>query len=232
MRHTTFNINRIFVALMCAPVGVIAGGPSTGLIPITELPPNLYNGFPGGLYPAQSNAVPPAHLSAGIAEAAQVVPRDAAGSPDPNGWIVMISVGMSNTTHEFGPFERQEDLNPNRNARLLIVNGAQGGQTASAIKNPAATYWTLVDDRLAALNVTTQQVQVAWVKEANANPLNNFPLHAQELSADLRAVVQVLRDRFRICDCAIFRRVFTAAMRPAGSTRSHRPMKGAFPSNG
>ena len=184
----------ILVALMGAPAWVFAGGPSTGLIPITELPPSHYIGFPGGLYPSQSNVVPPAHLSAGLSEAAQVLPRNAAGVPDPNGWTAMISVGMSNTTHEFGPFERQEDLNPDRNARLIIVNTAQGGQTASAIKDPAAPYWTLVDDRLAALHLTAAQVQVVWIKEANANPPNNFPIHAQELSADLRAVVQVLRN--------------------------------------
>jgi len=43
---------------------------------------------------------------------------------------------------------------------------------------------------------------VVWIKEANAGPPNNFPIHAQDLAADLRAVVQLLRDRFpnlRLC---------------------------------
>ncbi len=202
MSGRILNFCRRIVVFTAAATGSVFAVPSTGLIPITELPPSLYEGFPGGLYPAQSNSVPAAHTSAGLAQAALVQPRNAAGTADPAGWIVMISVGMSNTTHEFAPFERQEDMNANRNARLLIVNGAHGGQTASEIRNPASPYWTLVDQRLAALHMTPQQVQVAWIKETNANPPDNFPTHAQELSADLRAAVQVLRDRFenlRVC---------------------------------
>lgn len=192
----------VLIALLL-PKGLLhAGGSSTGLIPLTQLGTGTHQGFEGGLYPGGSNTLPSAHLSAGLAQAAQVVPRNGTGAPDQDGWIAMITVGMSNTTHESAPFERQEDTNPNRNARLIIIDGAHGGQTASAIKNPAAPYWTLVDERLAAMNLTAQQVQVAWVKEANAGPPNNFPTHAQELSTDLRGVVQVLRSRFpnlRLC---------------------------------
>lgn len=189
-------------ALVAAAEAVFAGGASTGLIPLTELGMGTHQGFEGGLYAGGANTIPPAHLADGLTQAAQVVPRNGTGAADPNGWIVMITVGMSNTTHESGPFERQEDINPNRNARLMIVNGGQGGQTASAISDPVAPYWTIVDERLAALHMTPQQVQVAWIKEANAGPPNNFPTHAQELSDDLRAVVQVMRDRFpnlRLC---------------------------------
>jgi len=173
----------------------LAGGTSTGLIPLTQLS-GQYQGFEGGLYPGGGNTLPSAHLAAGLSRAAQVQPRDPAGNPDPNGWIVMISVGMSNTTHEFGAFERQEDANPNRNARLIIINGAHGGQTASAIRDPGAPYWQLIDERLNTMGLARPQVQVVWLKEANANPPNDFPGHAQALSQDLRAVVQVLKDRF------------------------------------
>jgi len=202
MHRPNWIIHSLMVALVMPPNQARSGGPSTGLSPLTELPPDLHGGFPGGLYPGESNLIPADHLAAGLSQAAQVVPRDGTGAADPLGWIVMISIGMSNTTHEFGAFERQEDLNADRNARLLIVNGGQGGQTASEISNPGAPYWTLLDERLAALHVTSQQVQVVWLKEANAGPLNNFPIHAQDLSADLRTVVQVLRDRFpnlRLC---------------------------------
>lgn len=205
MRADFVNSSRmaaVSYAFLALALRAYGGGISTGLIPLTELPPGSYQGFEGGLYPGGSNAVPAAHLAAGLGMAAQVQPRDAAGQPAPNGFIVMISVGMSNTTHEFAPFERQEDLNTHRNARLLIINAAQGGQTASEIKSPTSGYWNLVDERLAATNVTQQQVQVAWVKEANAGPPNNFPIHAQELAADLRGVVQTMRDRFpnlRLC---------------------------------
>lgn len=173
-----------------------AGGSSTGLIPITELPPKTYQGFEGGLYPGGVNEPPPAHLAAGLERAALVQPRNTNGDPDPDGFIAMISIGMSNTTQEFGPFERQEDLNTARNGRVLIINTAQGGQAASVIANPAAAYWDLVDERLAANGLTPPQVQMAWLKEANALPPDDFPVHAEELSADLRAIVQILKDRF------------------------------------
>src|SRR5262245_26563370 len=81
-----------------------AGGSSTGLIPLTELGTGTHQGFEGGLYSGGSNTPPPAHLAAGLAQANLVVPRGVTGSPDPNGWIVMITVGMSNTAHESGVF--------------------------------------------------------------------------------------------------------------------------------
>ncbi len=202
MSHDRWIRIALSFAFMAVPGFARAGGASTGLTPLTELGTGTHQGFQGGLYAGGSNTIPAAHLAAGLAQAAQVVPRNGTGAPDPNGWIAMITVGMSNTTHESGPFERQEDVNPNRNARVMIINGAQGGQTALEIKNPASLYWTVVDERLAAMHLTPQQVQVAWVKEANAGPPNNFPTHAQDLATDLRGVVQTLRARFpnlRLC---------------------------------
>ena len=79
---------------------------STGLVPLTELGSDMYMGYEGGLYPDGSNDLPAAHLALGQMRADEVIPRDANGNPDPNGWIVMISIGMSNTCHEFGVYER------------------------------------------------------------------------------------------------------------------------------
>lgn len=192
------------MCLASALLGVCAVAQPSN-IPLNDLGPGSYMGFQGGLYPGGLNAVPPAHWAAAMSAARQIVPRDVSGNPDPNGWIVVFSVGMSNTTHEFSPFERQEDLNVSRNGRVIIFNGALGGQTAAAISNPNAAYWQTVANRLAALGLSAEQVQAIWLKEANANPPNNFPLHAQQLRDDLRAVAQVLHDKFsnvRICYCS------------------------------
>lgn len=182
--------------------GAFGGGPSTGLVPLTELGAGTYQGFPGGLYPGSVNEPPPGHAAAAAAAAAAIMPRDAAGAPDPNGFVGLIAIGMSNTFHEFSVFERQEDLNTGRNARVVILNTAHPGQTASTIANSAAMYWTIVSDRIAAAGLTAEQVQVAWMKEANGFPQNNFPVHAQQLRDNLRTIVQILHDRFpnlRIC---------------------------------
>ncbi|MGE0479286.1 MAG: DNRLRE domain-containing protein [Phycisphaerae bacterium] len=195
----------VFVAALAALLAAsvaFGGGSSTGLVPLNDLAAASYQGFPGGLYPGSVNDPPPAHAAAAAVAATQIVPRDAAGAPDANGFVGFIAIGMSNTCHEFSVFERQEDLNTARNARVVILNTALGGQTASAIANPNASYWTVVNQRITAAGLTPQQVQVAWLKEANANPPNNFPIHAEQLRDNLRSIAQNLHDKFpnlRIC---------------------------------
>lgn len=189
----TFNLVASVLGIV-APA--LAGGPSTGLVPLTQLPPANYMGFPGGLYPGESNVPPAVHAAAALAQAALIVPRDAAGAPAAEGKIVMLAFGMSNTTHEFSVFERQEDANPARNGRVVILNTAFGGQTASVLANPGAAYWTGVFQKIAAAGATNAQVQVAWLKEANANPTDPFPLHAQALRDDLASIARNVRDFF------------------------------------
>src|SRR3990172_10406999 len=104
-----------------------------------------------------------------------------AGIPSPDGFIAFIAIGMSKTPHEFAVFEREEDRNPDRNARVVLMDTALGGQSAAVIQNPAASYWTVVQQRLPPLGVSAAQVQVAWLKEADANPPVHFPVHAQTL---------------------------------------------------
>lgn len=84
-------------------------------------------GFTGGLYPDGRNNRPPAHETAGQAIAATILPLNEAGDVDGNGRIVLISVGMSNTSSEFNSFKEKIHLNPNVNPLVKAVNGAQGG---------------------------------------------------------------------------------------------------------
>jgi hypothetical protein len=173
-----------------------AGAQTTGLVPLTDLGAGTYAGFTGGLYPGSANTPPAAHLAAALARAGQIVPRDASGNPSASGWVGMIAIGMSNTTHEFGAFERNADADTTRNARVVILDTGLGGQTATTIANPHAGYWTTLAQRLAAMGLTAAQVQVAWLKEAEAQPPNNFPLHAQALRDTLKVVARNLHDKF------------------------------------
>src|SRR6476469_7142652 len=77
---------------------------SMGFTALTDLGTATYKGEQGGLYPGGSNTMPAAHLKAGMEQAAQIVPRDRDGKPSSGGKIVLMSIGMSNTTMEYQTF--------------------------------------------------------------------------------------------------------------------------------
>jgi hypothetical protein len=169
---------------------------STGLVPLPDLGKGMYQGFEGGLYPGGVNEPPAAHLKAGLKLAKSIVPLDAEGQPSPDGKIVLLSCGMSNTTMEFSVFQKKAAAEPSLNPKLVIVDGAQGGQTARVTANPSANYWKVDDERLAAAGVTAKQVQAVWIKQANARPGEGFPEAAKVLQNDMVATLHVLHDRF------------------------------------
>jgi hypothetical protein len=119
------------------------------------------------------------------------------GQPDPaNGRIILLSIGMSNTTQEYSEFKREADLDPQKNPKVSIVDGAVGGQDATIIRNPNASYWVTVTQRLTNAGVTPNQVEVAWLKEAIAGENRSFPLDAQGLRDALRDIVTIMESRF------------------------------------
>jgi hypothetical protein len=83
---------------------------------------------------------------------------------------------------------------------LTIVNGARGGQDAQAWD--AATdpsYDTVRLNRLAPLALTEKQVQIAWVKQANAGPRDSLPSaqsDAFQLESRLGNIVRALKTRY------------------------------------
>src|SRR5205823_3017431 len=103
---------------------------TTGFVPVNDLGTHLYNGVSAGLYPNGSNNPPAAHLNAAVDVAInQIEPLNSTGSLDrARGKIVLISVGMSNTTMEFSRFVSLANSDAAKNPQLVIVDGAQGGQ--------------------------------------------------------------------------------------------------------
>lgn len=193
----------LFAVLGQPPPPTAAGAPradcsgtATGMVPLDDLGAGAYKGFPGGLYPGGVNVPPPDHLALARSAAAGIAPRDATGSPASDGRVVLLSLGMSNATQEFSAFVQLARADRSLHPRLAIVDGAQGGQTAAVIRDPAANFWTVVDQRLRAAGVSAAQVQAIWLKEANARPTAAFPTHAEALTDDLTAVVGVARQRF------------------------------------
>lgn len=178
-----------------------AAADTSALKPLDELGGGEYRGFQGGLYPDGKNERPAEHETAGLKLAEQVEPLDARGQPDANGKIVLLTVGMSNTSQVSEAFKRQADGDADKNPRLVIVNGAQGGMSADRITNPSdgrsgQKYWSEVDRRLAAAGVSGPQVQAVWMKQAEPGPTQGFPQYAQKLQADMAEIVRILAKRF------------------------------------
>ena len=183
-----------------------------GITPLNELGFTSYSNFPGGLYPNGANTRPPAHEAAGIQIAtSQIVPLDSGGNVNTNtGKIVLISLGMSNTTHEWASgdnvthnltnaFQYRANQDPSKNPQLVIVDGAIGGQDAVTWTNPASLNWSnVVAQKLTPVGLTTNQVQVMWLKEALGGPRNYgyFPGHAQSLQNDLEIILRVAKTKY------------------------------------
>jgi Cu/Ag efflux protein CusF len=175
--------------------------PPADLKPLTDLGPGEYRGHPGGLYPQGRNTRPQSHEDSGRRLAAQVQPLDRGGQPAPDGRIVLLSIGMSNTSQSSTGFRRALREASGINPRVVLVDGAQGGMTAAAIQDPedtrtGARYWTTVDERLRAEGVTRNQVQAIWIKQADAAPSSGFPAYARTLEGELAKIVQILPKRF------------------------------------
>ena len=171
------------------------------LKPLPELGEGKYQGFQGGLYPGGKNQRPSPHEAVGLARAKQIVPLDDDGKPSQKGMIVMISVGMSNTTNVFSTFKGIADADRDMNPKVLIVDCAQGGMSAGRIVDPndggsGEKYWSETDRRLRAAGASPAQVQVAWVKQADPGPNQGFPEYAKTLQTRLAQIVQVLHDRY------------------------------------
>lgn len=174
---------------------------SSKLKPLPELGTGKYRGYEGGLYPGGKNERPADHEAAGLAIAKQVRPLGPDGKPAGDGKIVLLSVGMSNTTQEFSTFVRLAGADRDKNPAVVLVDGAQGGMTAFRIKDPddnasGTKYWSVVDQRLKAAGATREQVQVAWIKQADAGPSSGFPKYAETLRDELRQIVQQMHRRF------------------------------------
>jgi hypothetical protein len=174
--------------------GEMLGKAPTGLMPLTELGTGEYKGEDGGLYGGGSNDPPAEHAAAAKKAVAEITPRDAQGTPSGNGKIVLLGVGMSNTTQEFSRFKELADKDAEKSSQLVIVDGAQGGQAARQWAGESV--YQVVEKRLQASGVTTQQVQVVWLKQANIRPTGDLKEHAKTLENDLGVLVRLLKKHY------------------------------------
>lgn len=183
--------------------------PDTAKVPLNELS-GTYLGFHGALYPA-GNSVPAAHAAAGIARAKNIRPLDTNGNPTATGKYVLLSLGMSNTTQEFcggdvttrcasESFIGQALADPVVNkTTLALVDGAQGGQDAITWTNPGDATYVEAARRLNALGLSERQVQIVWVKQADAGPTKSLPdpnADAYVLESRLGEILRAIKVRY------------------------------------
>ncbi|MEN9633283.1 MAG: hypothetical protein RL077_1687 [Verrucomicrobiota bacterium] len=194
------------------------------LVPLDELT-GTYKGESGGLYPGGRNTPPPVHGAAYLDESNKIQTLDAAGKPAKDGKIVLLSIGMSNTTMEYSHFKKVADADPEKSTDVVIVDGAKGARTGIAwsldgleflpageeqrllgemakvgmnIRKGFGDTWTGAEAKLQAGNVTARQVQVLWIKQAEAKPgtLGEFPAHAKILQASLVNILNIARQHY------------------------------------
>lgn len=218
MTRPTLALLTIVVA---AALNGCAGGPGasgppgadTTKIPISDMASTSarYLGFEGGLYPG-GNAMPAVHSAAGMTRATAIQPLDVNGNPSATGRYILVSIGMSNTTQEFcstaatlpcasWSFMGQAAADPAVNrTTLVIVDGARSGQTASRWTSPTSTeYDRIRDSWLTPSGLSEQQVQIAWVKVANAQPTQSLPSlssDAYTLVSQMATIARTLKQRY------------------------------------
>jgi hypothetical protein len=177
---------------------------TTGLVPLCDMGPNdRYQGEDGGLYSQGRNTPPPDHTQAAQRELARIQPLNAQGQPAPDGKVVLLSIGMSNTTQEFSTFMRLAQRDPSRNPALVIVDGAAGGMDVMAWvedrhSRSNQSPWQNAMDRIQAAGVTPQQIQVVWFKEAKMGPATwgEFPDHARKLADNSIPILNRAKEKF------------------------------------
>lgn len=172
-----------------------AGATSIGATPLTDLTKD-YKGESGGLYGNGGNEPPPALAEAAARSAKMITPLDATGKPSAGGKIVLLSIGMSNTTQEFSAFQTHSDENRRRAKNVVLVDGAQGGQSADRIADPEANFWRTIEQRLRQAEVTSAQVQAIWFKQAFPGPRAAFPAEARRLQGYVSKDLEIIRRNY------------------------------------
>lgn len=179
-------------------------------IPLNDLGSNEYvrldgthTGVSGGLYLNGLNNRPQEHETAGVALASTIQPLNAAGQPDPNGLIGLVSIGMSNNRQEFDTFRRLFDsptdpyyfLNP----RLKVVSGSSGGGVLERWSDPSSPYydqyWSTLFNEVALAGLTIPQVQSVWIKTTEYDYLHTYPENVEQYARRMKDLVRLVHQR-------------------------------------
>lgn len=178
------------------------------LVPLTEMTAD-YHGLDGGLYGAGKSDVPAEQQKLADKALAAIKPLGADGKAANDGKIVLMSIGMSNTTMEFSTFMREHGGDERKAAEVVIVDAAQGGKAAAQWASEDAPPWEVAAERLKAAGVTPQQVQVLWIKQANIRPQAGTEAEIKHLQADMEKIVTLAKVKYpNVCLAFLSSRIY------------------------
>ena len=81
---------------------------------------------------------------------------------------------MSNTTMEYSRFTQLADADPAESAQVIVLDGAQGGQTAPRWADPKSPLWQKADERrLQIITVSLRLQAIAFDAPSGQGALQN-----------------------------------------------------------
>jgi len=169
---------------------------SVGFKPLSDMKASdRYKGEEGGLYGKGKNQPDKTHQAIIDKVLLGVRPRDEAGKLSDDGKIAMISIGMSNTTREFGVFIRTANADKRKASAVTLVDCAMGSHAGKQWAERAQV-WENMRQKLKQKKVTPAQVQVAWIKLAEMGPskYGAFPKHAQFFKNNIITILHKLQE--------------------------------------
>ena len=169
--------------------------PPKDLVPLNELT-GKYKEQDGGLYGGGKNEPPAAQAALARKAIAEIKPLDRDGKPVADGKIVLMSIGMSNTTQEFSTFVPLANADPRKAAHVTVVDAAQGSKDATAWATADAPPWKVAEEKLRAANVSPAQVQAVWIKQALMGPQAGFPSETERLRDRVREIVTLAKQKY------------------------------------
>ena len=169
--------------------------PPKDLVPLNELT-GKYKEQDGGLYGGGKNEPPAEHAALARKAIAEIKPLDRDGKPAADGKIVLMSIGMSNTTMEFSAFVQSANADSRKAANVVVVDAAQGGKDATAWATADAPPWKVAAQKLEASGVSPAQVQAVWIKQALMGPNAGFPSETERLRDRVREIVLLAKQKY------------------------------------
>jgi hypothetical protein len=166
-------------------------GTTTPIEALTDLGTGTYDGYEGGLYPSGSNVDPSPHYTDGLAFADGIGPLNSSGVSDPDGKYVLLAIGESTAQNEFNRFLPIANSDPQKNANLVIVNGAQGGATPNEFVTSGTYYWsTILNNYLPQNGVTANQVVAIWIEDTDSIKTGTFPADMTAMQSEYESMMQ------------------------------------------
>lgn len=164
------------------------------ILPLPVLGTGLYKGRQGGLYPDGLNDPPQAHRTY-INQATQKIYPSGSDS-----LLGFLALGISNAAQEFGAFLHDQNANPDRNARIIFVDGSEGGQdveqSIDVDENFLNGYWNNVAEKVAAAGLTPDQIRVVWLKTTSKLHSSDFDQQTTKIRTELVTLMRIIKTHY------------------------------------